>query len=247
MTTPENINTVWTTWALRPTTILIRRALKKNFCGAWISSKQLIAESKASGRPLICCASHTNWWDGFVAAVIHRECTPARHFTLMQEQQHLAKYPFFKLSGVFGVDLDGSAIKGVRHALHRLRNPSCELWMFPQGKFCHADDPVQILPGASLLARRSNAFLIPLWFHYQWLFESKPALFIDVGEPLAPESADNLEQSLESLRRNNSQRRNPNSYAPLIKPTLSLNKVWELWAQRLGLLKQTKKFEPWNR
>ncbi len=237
----------WPTWAVSPMLLLIRRALRKRFCGIWISRKQLAHDPEATTRPLLCCASHTNWWDGFLAAIIHHDCLHQRRFTLMQEQQHLDKYPFFKWAGAFGLDLDGSVLPGMREALRRLQNPSCALWMFPQGKFYPPQSPASVLPGAALLARRSGANLLPMWFRFEWLYESKPAIFIDVGPLLDSAQADQLEHRMEDLRATNLNRRDHENYLPLLQPAPSLNKVWEVWGRRFGLLKKSENFDQWNR
>lgn len=224
----------------------VQRAMRRAFCGAWVLGAENLP-GEGNGRPLLACASHTNWWDGFAAALVSDKLAGGYRFSVMQEARHLAKYPFFRKAGVFGIDLEGSALSGIREALRRLEDPQALVWIFPQGRFCRADEPVVLKPGVRLLAARSGALLLPVWFHYLWMFESRPALVAQVGRALDPDAADGLSAALEALRVSEASRDAASTGEPLLPHAMSLNKIWELWARRLRLVRPNHPFDAWNR
>lgn len=237
----------WPGWALGGMLPLVRRGLRRNFLGVWCDRLPLVDERAAGGRPLLLCASHTNWWDGFVAAWISCRALPGRRLAMMQEERHLRKYPFFRAAGVFGIDLDGSPTGGLREALRRLARPDCALWMFPQGRFQRADEPVSIRDGAAWLAHRGGALIVPVWIHYAWLFESKPAVAVLAGDPVGADEASSLAGRLDALRQTVIDHDRLAACHEVLPRRLSLNKVWERWAGRLGLAGSRDPFDDWNR
>lgn len=73
--------------------------------------------------------------------------------------------------------------------------------------------------------------VIPVAFRYEWMVESRPSLFISIGEPLAPDSPDAaLEEALQALYDGIGATLAPvdlASYHPLFTPRLSMNKLWD--------------------
>ncbi len=205
----------------------VRWALRRRFYGVFVRGAPHLEPLDA---PVIFCANHTNWWDGFAAAAL-QPLFPGRRFYLVQYEKLLARYRFLRWFGVFGMDLDGSALPGLRCALRLLRERRTALWIFPQGVLLPQWEPIQIKPGALWLARRSGAVVVPVAFRYEWMVESRPSLFIHFGAPLPPETpAAALEAELQRLYDAIGATLAPVDlapYHPLFKPRLSLNKLWD--------------------
>ncbi len=233
-------------WAFPLVMAVARHCMYRRFCGAWAMGCEHLP-GKDAARALLACAGHTNWWDGFAAGLASARLMPEREFSLMQEARHLAKYPFFKAAGVFGIELDGMPLAGFREAVRRLRSPRAVLWMFPQGKFCASDEPVVVRPGAERLAALTRALILPVWFHYVWMFESRPALVVEFGRPMEADESGELASALESLRMSVAWKSAAENGTSLLPRSLSLNKIWEMWARRLGIIQPDHPFEKWNR
>lgn len=205
---------------------VLKWQMRRRFHGIYVAGLEHVAALEPD-RALIACANHTNWWDGFAVELLTRQF-PGRSFYLAQEERHLLKNCWMRYLGVFGIDLDGSTLPGIRHALQLLRDPKTVLWLFAQGRIEHPSRPIEIKPGARFLAEKSGAQLLPVIFRYEWLIESRPSLFIQIGAPgsldlesLARSIPTDLEGLLERFR-------------PLFKPGMSLNKHLEHIGWLLG-------------
>ena len=143
-------------------------------------------------RPVIGCVNHTNWWDGFVLYVLSYRRLPHDIYLAMDEA-NLRRYRFFTWMGVFGIDLTGArtVLPGLRYAVGLLRGAARTprlIWIFVQGKLLDPRIPIEVKPGASFLARQSGAQILPLVLRYEWLVESRPSIFVQIGEPMPPET-----------------------------------------------------------
>lgn len=160
--------------------------------------------------PVLLCPNHSNWWDGFVACLCHHRIAPDHRFGLLQEEEHLDNYAWFRRAGVLGIDLRTSraSVAGTRTALRYLsgaglseRHQSSSLWVFPQGVLLDAAAPIESRAGASFLARKSGARVVPIGFRYVWMREAKPTILVLVGAPIDSDEAtpERLDQELSSL------------------------------------------------
>lgn len=232
--------------AFRLLDFLVRLAVRRRFCGGFIRGLNHL-NSLPPDTPVLAAANHSNWWDGFAAVAVSGRLA-GRECYLMQEEKHLAKYPFFRLAGAFGIDLDGSALGGFRMAVRILNSPGRLVWMFPQGRFQPPGETVSIRPGVAALARRTGASIVPIHFRYPWLYESRPALCIDCAPPLPPDAGTaDVEDAMEQMRRQLEHDHNIDAYSPLVRPGLSLNKQWERLSSPFRKTNRNQPFEPWNR
>lgn len=207
---------------------VLKWQMRRRFHGIYVAGLEY-AEELDAGRAVIACANHTNWWDGFVVELLTRQFT-GRRFYLAQEEKHLLKNRWMRLLGVFGIDLEGRSLPGIRYALKLLQDSRTVLWIFPQGRIEHPSKAINMKPGARFLARKSGAQLLPVIFRYEWLIESKPSVFIQFGRPgdLDLESlAASLPKETEHLLER---------FKPLFRPSMSLNKWveyvrWLLWGE----------------
>ena len=204
-------------------------------------------------RPVIGCVNHTNWWDGFVLYVLSHQRLP-HDIYLAMEEINLRRYRFFTWMGVFGVDLSDprAALPGLRYAVRllRMRTGLQKLvWVFVQGKLLPPHRPIEAMPGASFLARHADAQILPLVLRYEWLAESRPSIFVQIGSPLPPEtSPPELAATLNELFAEAATAfdlANTPRCEPLFAAPMSMNKRWDHFVHRL--LRRTGTFDRQNR
>ncbi|MBV9658409.1 MAG: lysophospholipid acyltransferase family protein [Verrucomicrobia bacterium] len=223
----------------------LARALRRRFHAVQIAGVEHL-RALVPDRPVIGCANHTNWWDGFLLYVLSHRLLPAHDIFLAMEEANLRRYPFFRWMGCFGVDLDAqrssAALPGVRYAVRLLRGSADRLvWLFVQGRLASPRVAVEAKTGALWLARHTGAQLLPLSIRYEWLAESRPTIFVRIGAPFFPgvdDSAAVLAEKLNALlaATDDALLRSPpelRDYAPLFPPQLSFNKRWDLFLHRL--------------
>lgn len=203
-----------------------------------------LEEAAPPPAPLLICATHNNWWDGFVALMLDAYCLRGTG-CLMQQEDHLRRYPFFTRLGVFGID-PGRPRAGLRHTLLRLSEKR-DVWMFPQGRLTPADEPITVGPGFSFLARRSGCRILPLAIGYEWRMESNPTILCRAGGLLSPDTepgalAGELER-LQSRVRREAATAELAAYRAVIPPRLSLNKKWD----RVRCFFKGETFDPVNK
>ena len=214
----------------------LTRLLRRRFHNVYIAgANHLRALDKT--RAVVGCVNHSNWWDGFVLYVLSHRLLP-HDIYLVMEEANLRRYRFFTWMGVFGVDLSGkrAALPGLRYALRLLteltRNkPPKLVWVFVQGKLLPPAPSVEVKPGATFLAARSGAMLLPLVLRYEWLLESRPSIFVRVGAPLETDTPPaTLAKVLAALLAETDRTTallDLASYEPLFTPGMSMNKRWD--------------------
>ena len=230
------------------------RTLRRRFHNVHVGGVEHL-RSLDPTRPVVGCVNHTNWWDGFVLYVLSHRLLP-HDIHLAMEEKNLRRYRFFTWMGVFGVDLATRAttLPGVRYALRLLHGkaPGGQArlaWMFVQGELLPASRPVVVKPGALFLARQAGASVLPLVLHYEWLSESRPSIFVEVGEPMEPSvSEDELAAVLNALFARTGAALEPldlREYQPLYGSRLSMNKRWDRLLHLLG--RHRGAFDEYNR
>ena len=186
-------------------------------------------------RPVVACANHTNWWDGFVLYVLSHLRLP-HDIYLAMEEKNLRRYRFFTWMGVFGIDLASprAALSGLRYAVRLLKTTAGTprlLWLFVQGRLLDPRVPVEVRPGALFLAQRTGAQILPLAIRYEWLAESRPSIFVHFGSPMPPEtSGAELAATLNCLFARIESALDTNAKGELeslFPPRMSMNKRWD--------------------
>ncbi|MCX6966987.1 MAG: lysophospholipid acyltransferase family protein [Verrucomicrobia bacterium] len=208
----------------------VRRVMRRRFYGVYLRGLGQLERAAASPRPLVICTNHSNWWDGFAAALTI-PLFSGRRLYLAQSEELLRLYRPLRWLGAFGLDIHGSPVAGVRYALGLLGEPRNAIWIFPQGRLLPQWAPLEVKPGALWLARQSGALVLPVAFRYEWMVESRPSLFIHCGEALEPDASDAaLTHALQRLFDAIGPTLFPvdlSGYRPLFEPRRSMNKVWE--------------------
>jgi 1-acyl-sn-glycerol-3-phosphate acyltransferase len=194
-----------------------------------------LERAAAAKRPLLLCSNHSNWWDGFAAAMLI-PLLPQRRFYLAQSEALLRLYRPLRWLGAFGLNLQGSPLPGLREGLRLLEDPRNAVWIFPQGVLVPQWMPIAVKPGAAWLARRCGALRLPVVFRYEWMVESRPSLFIHCGPPLEPDAPDaELAAVMQGLFDAVAAALMPvdlTGWEPLYRPRMSMNKIWERWTKR---------------
>ena len=230
------------------------RTLRRRFHNVYLGGAEHL-RALDPGRPVVGCVNHTNWWDGFVLYVLSYRLLP-HDIHLAMEEKNLRRYRFFTWMGVFGLDLAtrASALPGMRYAVRLLREKTSGgrarlAWMFVQGRLLPAGAKVEVKPGALFLARRAGACLLPVVLRYEWLSESRPSIFVQVGAPMNPStSAEELAVALHSLLTRVGEALEPldlGGFIPLHGSRLSMNKRWDWFLHLLG--RRREKFDEHNR
>lgn len=213
----------------------VRRVMRRRFYGVFVRGLWHLDHASVAGRPLLICSNHSNWWDGFVAALLLPQFRAHRLY-LAQSEELLRLYRPLRWLGAFGLDIHGNPLAGMRYAVRLLRDPRNGIWIFPQGVLVPQWVPITVKPGALWLARQTEALVVPVVFRYEWMVESRPSVFIHCGEALEPEAGDEaLRRGMQALYDDAAPtlapRVNLSLYHPLFEPRMSMNKVWERFTQ----------------
>ncbi|MBP0444326.1 lysophospholipid acyltransferase family protein [Roseomonas sp. SSH11] len=141
----------------------------------------------AGDRPLIVLANHPSWWDGVAFMLLPVRLLPHRHIFIPMEAAALAKYPFMRRLGVFGIEPGPrGAVAFLRTAKAVLASPGTMLWMNAPGRFQDVRErPVAIAPGVSRLPEIApDAIVLPLALDYVFWTERRPDMLAAFGPPL---------------------------------------------------------------
>jgi 1-acyl-sn-glycerol-3-phosphate acyltransferase len=147
------------------------------------------AEDVPRDVPLLLVANHVSWWDGFLLRAVQKRLRPrGRLFTVMSARE-LARFPFFGLLGVVGVDRGSVAsIRGMLRALiaHRRRHDSMLVVSYlPQGRVWPSSRrPLGFQRGVGLVAARlAPIAIVPVALHIEPLTTPAPHAFVLIGAP----------------------------------------------------------------
>jgi 1-acyl-sn-glycerol-3-phosphate acyltransferase len=139
-------------------------------------------------RPLVIFANHPGWWDGVAFMLLSQALFPGRRMFIPMDATALARYPFMRRLGVFGVETGTprGAVAFLRLAREVLSSPDRMLWMNAPGRFSDVRErPVPIAPGMTRLAQFApDAVFIPLALDYPFWTERKAEMLCAFGEPV---------------------------------------------------------------
>ena len=143
------------------------------------------ARSLSAGRPLIFAVNHVAWWDPFLVLLVDA-AIGCEGYALM-DAANLKALPFFARLGAFPIDRSSpkAAIRGLRDAVRLLDGPGKAVWIFPQGRQRPAHlRPLELKPGVKLLAKHSDALVVPVAIQYAYRGDHRPAAVMDIRPPL---------------------------------------------------------------
>lgn len=211
------------------------------------------------GAPLVIFANHPGWWDGVLFMLLARRLFPARPGFVPMDAQALARYPFMRRLGVFGIEQHSArgAVAFLRDAKQVLAAPSHMLWLNAPGRFADIRErPVPIAPGLLRLAELApDALFLPLAIEYVFWSERAPEALVGFGAPIT--AAALLEQDrdarTETLRRalthtmdalaQDAMARDEALFTPLTAAREGMGGVYGLW-QRLRATLRGEAFDP---
>ena len=153
-------------------------------------------------RPLLLAANHVSWWDGFVLREVQRTLRPGAPMYTVMSSAELARFPYFRLMGVVGVDpaSAGSVSRAVGFLRARLRErPESTVVFFPQGRVWPSHRrPLGFRRGVEVFARRLSAHVLPVGIHAEPLNTVAPTFFVSVGKGMDGRvAAEELERRVE--------------------------------------------------
>jgi 1-acyl-sn-glycerol-3-phosphate acyltransferase len=138
----------------------------------------------------------------------------------------------------------------LRYAQRLLQRPETAIWIFPQGRICRQNEPVEIKPGTDYLAQSSpHALLVPVAMRYDFFREDRPNCLIEIGEPFpAVERTDGriADECNDAFARitQAAQDQDLTGFETLFPPRLTINKRWQ-WI-KLALTGRLSEFTPSN-
>jgi len=144
------------------------------------------APPPSADRPLLLAANHVSWWDGFVLREVQRALRPGAPMYTVMSSAELARFPYFRLMGVVGVDpaSPGSVSRALGFLRARLRErPESTVVFFPQGRIWPSHRrPLGFRRGVEVFARRLSAHVLPVGIHAEPLNTVAPTFFVSVGD-----------------------------------------------------------------
>jgi len=159
---------------------IVALSLRRGLVGVWARDEGALPEGGA-----VLAANHHSWWDGYLLYLLARR--RRRPFTVLMNEDQLARFPFFRPRGAIGAH-------ELRTALRRLAGGHL-VAVFPEAALRPSGPPAPLAPGAAYLAARARRPLIPVAVRVAVRGQQRPEAFLRFGSALAPDAPD-LERSL---------------------------------------------------
>ncbi len=95
---------------------LIERSFRKYFDRVYFRMRGTYTDEQRATLPMLICANHSSWWDGYVIALVERLLNVDGY--LMVEEAQLSRYFFFIWIGCFSVDRHNprAALQSLKYA-----------------------------------------------------------------------------------------------------------------------------------
>lgn len=155
----------------------------------------------ADDTPLLVCANHESWWDGFLVRELQRRLRPRGRFHAVMLEAELARHPFLRFLGGLGIDpASVSSLRGLFRLARTLgaERPAGLLAYFPQGRIrpgsiaplgFHAG----VLPVIEAMAPVS---VLPVGIRVLPGKDHRMDAFLSVGEPIGVPGPDTVRIAL---------------------------------------------------
>ncbi len=174
-----------------------RRLVAKHFHALRLSEDSCPGGLDPERRPLIVALSHSSWWDPIAAVLMKDALMPSRASCSPMDRVQLERFGFFRKIGIFGIDPDdpGAAGPMVDYVMERMReHPRPTLIITPQGRFADVRAPIEVRPGAALLAARlaregRAPRIVGMAVEYPFWIDRKPEMLVRVSDFAAPEDS----------------------------------------------------------
>lgn len=167
-----------------------RHKLRGSFDAVRVAGLDHARAALAEG-PVVVVANHQCWWDAILlmwfANYAFAEWGPSDGYAMM-DARNLRKMPFFRMLGVFGVDLDDEADRAavIPYAASLLDAPGQQVWIFAQGAERPLTEPLDFKRGAAAIAHGAGARVLPAALRFELGRHEKPTAYAAFGPPLDP-------------------------------------------------------------
>lgn len=203
-------------------------------------------------QPLVVYLNHPSWWDPLVCIVLASRFFPTRAHYGPIDSDGLARYPFLRRLGFFGIDprTRRGAADFIEQSGTILSRPRTMLWVTAQGQFTDPRHrPTTLRPGVAHLARRmSHGTILPLAIEYPFWQERTPEALVRFGAPLPVFPADRptvgqwnelLQQSLEQAQDElaaQAMLRDPTRFQSLLGGAAGVGGIYDVWRKSKAFL-----------
>jgi 1-acyl-sn-glycerol-3-phosphate acyltransferase len=138
--------------------------------------------------PTIYYANHSSKWDHHVGGYITERLWGQDSYYMIAYQM-MKIYPILKYVGGFSIHQSNplEAAKGMDYCSELLNAaPNRVVWVFPQGGiYPNGQRPLNFQQGTAQLIRlMGRVRVVPVTFRYEFLYCSKPDLFVNFGKPV---------------------------------------------------------------
>lgn len=185
--------------------VVVRLLCKLRFSGVYL--KQVYTPSKHSRT--IYYLNHTSWWDGLIPLLLNQKCFKQKARAMMEDKQ-MREHGFFKRIGAFSVSLENpkSVIRSLRYAVESMKRPNSSLFIYPEGEIRpFSTEKPEFKSGLSwIISKYPEPDIVPVAIYFTTATSSKPALYLQVGEPVETTGIEDLsdktlrfEKALQSL------------------------------------------------
>lgn len=147
--------------------------------------------------PLLVCANHESWWDGFLMRALQREVRPGGRFHAVMLSSQLARFPALRLLGGLGVEPGSTA--SLRNVLRLARavgaeRPAGVLAYFPQGRIQPGSlEPLGFHAGViRVIEAMAPVNVLPVGIRVLPGKDHRMDAFLSVGESIAVPGPDAL-------------------------------------------------------
>jgi 1-acyl-sn-glycerol-3-phosphate acyltransferase len=208
--------------------------------------------------PMVVFANHPSWWDGVAFMLLSQALFPGRALYVPMAAEALARYPFMRRLGVFGVAPGPRGAAGfLRVAEEVLASSGAMLWINAPGRFMDPRErPLPMAPGLSRLPELAPAAsFLPLALDYPFWGEAKPEMLAAFGPPIAAAAllAEDRARRSETLARalvttmdrltEDAISRDPARFTTLLAGRQGMGGAYQLW-QHLRALARGEAFDP---
>lgn len=198
---------------------LARGKFKKNFFRMSLTARSERPNFEPR-VPTIVIANHPNWWDALMVSYLSGYVFKREYIGLFDAEQ-LERYGIFRQLGGFAMDFRGKAdgssahlsemAQFFRYVEQELTGRDRLFWIFAQGDLVSAERAIDVKRGfAAIAARFDRVQILKLTWSYDFWFESKPEIVIDIlpletltglkGKPAVDAFAARAGQELEASR-----------------------------------------------
>lgn len=160
--------------------------ISRSFGGVYIRNAEkasaMINSRAVSGKPVILCANHSNWWDAAMVVFLTFDVLKSDSFCLMEKKQ-FDQHGFFGKIGAIPIVREDAAgsIRLLKQCADEMNGRGKSLWIFPQGEIVPAgSSDHKFFNGISYLASVLDQPAIQFaYFNYRFLKDQHPVAIVD--------------------------------------------------------------------